>query len=246
MEFAGINFDLNFDIDFVVRVSAAIILGFILGLERELTNKYAGLRTHILVCLGACIFTIISIYGFPSYAEGDNIILNQATGIRDTGRVAAQIVSGIGFIGAGAVLRNGPMIIGLTTAATLWISAAIGMTCGVGMYDVAIIATLASVAVLTIIRVFERKILPASIKRNRRFKVVIYCNTDEVEKIHDYLSTTVDNIEEFSSKKLIENPEKQKVTSKFELANKKLMKEMYTKLTEICTPDALTIQEFND
>ena len=246
MEFAGINFDLNFDIDFVVRVSAAIILGFILGLERELTNKYAGLRTHILVCLGACIFTIISIYGFPSYAEGDNIILNQATGIRDTGRVAAQIVSGIGFIGAGAVLRNGPMIIGLTTAATLWISAAIGMTCGVGMYDVAIIATLSSVAVLTIIRVFERKILPASIKRNRRFKVVIYCNTDEVEKIHDYLSTTVDNIEEFSSKKLIENPEKLKVTSKFELANKKLMKEMYTKLTEICTPDALTIQEFND
>ena len=246
MEFAGINFDLNFDIDFVVRVSAAIILGFILGLERELTNKYAGLRTHILVCLGACIFTIISIYGFPSYAEGDNIILNQATGIRDTGRVAAQIVSGIGFIGAGAVLRNGPMIIGLTTAATLWISAAIGMTCGVGMYDVAIIATLASVAVLTIIRVFERKILPASIKRNRRFKVIIYCNTNEVEKIHDYLSTTVDNIEEFSSKKLIENPEKQKVTSKFELANKKLMKEMYTKLTEICTPDAVTIQEFND
>jgi len=235
-----------FNIDILIRVLSAVALGFILGLERELTNKNAGLRTHILVSLGACIFTIISIYGFPSYAEGDNIILNQATGIRDTGRVAAQIVSGIGFIGAGAVLRNGPMIIGLTTAATLWISAAIGMTCGVGMYDVAIITTVLSVAVLTLIRIFERKILPASIKRNRRFKVVVYCDATEVEKIHEYLAATVDNIEEFSSKKLIENPEKTKVSSKFELSNKKLMKEMYTKLAEICTPDAVTIQEFND
>lgn len=241
-----LNIDLNFDLEFLIRISIAVALGFILGLERELTNKYAGLRTHILVCLGACVFTIISIYGFPSYAEGDNIILNQATGIRDTGRVAAQIVSGIGFIGAGAVLRNGPMIIGLTTAATLWISAAIGMTCGVGMHDVAIVATLASVAVLTIIRVFERKILPASIKRNKRFKVVVYCKGDEVEKIHDFLTSTVDNIEDFSAKRLIENPEKSKVSSTFELSNKKLMRTLYSKLTEICAPDAITLQEFND
>ena len=89
------------------------------------------------------------------------------------------------------------------------------MTCGVGMYDVAIIATILSVAVLTIIRVFERKILPASIKRNKRFKVVVYCNATEVEKIHEYLTLTVDNIEEFSSKRLIENPEKTKISSKF-------------------------------
>ena len=150
---------MDFSIEILIRFSAALILGFILGLERELTNKYAGLRTHILVCIGACMFTIISIYGFPTFAEGDNVVVNNSTGIRDTGRVAAQVVSGIGFIGAGAVLRNGSMIIGLTTAATLWISAAIGMTCGVGLYDVAIIGTLASVAVLTIVRVFERKLL---------------------------------------------------------------------------------------
>ena len=118
------------NIDFIIRILAAIVLGFLIGLERELTNKYAGLRTHILVCLGACIFTIVSIYGFPTFATGDNVITEQATGIRDTARVAAQIVTGIGFIGAGTVLRNGPMIIGLTTAATLWISAAIGMACG--------------------------------------------------------------------------------------------------------------------
>ena len=94
--------------DIVIRLLAALVLGFLLGLERELTNKYAGLRTHILVCLGACVFTIISIYGFPTYATGDNVIVDNATGVRDTARVAAQIVTGIGFIGAGTVLRNGP------------------------------------------------------------------------------------------------------------------------------------------
>ena len=235
-----------FNIDILIRVLSAVALGFILGLERELTNKNAGLRTHILVSLGACIFTIISIYGFPSYAEGDNIILNQATGIRDTGRVAAQVVSGIGFIGAGAVLRNGPMILGLTTAATLWLSAAIGMTCGVGMFGLATLATIASVAVLTIIRIFERKILPTSVKKSRRHKVSIYCNTDSVNSVREYLVNTVDNVEDFSTKKLFENPEKSKVSCSFELIQKKMINEIYNKLTEICTPDSITIQELND
>lgn len=235
-----------FSIDFLIRIGAALVLGFILGLERELTNKYAGLRTHILVCLGACAFTIISIYGFPSYASGDNVLVDQATGIRDTGRVAAQVVSGIGFIGAGAVLRNGPMIIGLTTAATLWISAAIGMTCGVGMYDVAIVTTLTSVAVLTIIRVFERKILPSGFKRNRRFKITVYCNGDDVLKIQDYLTSNVIRIEDFSAKRLIENPDKSKVSTTFEYNRKKVMKNIYNKLCEMYTPDAVTIQEIND
>lgn len=235
-----------FSIDFLIRIGVALSLGFILGLERELTNKYAGLRTHILVCLGACAFTIISIYGFPSYATGDNIILDQATGIRDTGRVAAQVVSGIGFIGAGAVLRNGPMIIGLTTAATLWISAAIGMTCGVGMYDVAIITTLASVAVLTLIRIFERKILPSGFKRTRRFKITVYCVTEDVSKIQEFISANVLHIDDFSVKRLIENPEKFKVTTTFEHNRKKVMKNIYNKLAEISSPDAVTIQELND
>lgn len=235
-----------FSIDFLIRIGIALGLGFILGLERELTNKYAGLRTHILVCLGACAFTIISIYGFPSYATGDNVLVDQATGIRDTGRVAAQVVSGIGFIGAGAVLRNGPMIIGLTTAATLWISAAIGMTCGVGMYDVAIVTTIASVAVLTIIRVFERKILPSGFKRTRRFKLTIYCNNDDVAKIQEFISSNVLHIDDFTTKRLIENHEKSKVTSIFEHNRKKVMKNIYKNLCEICTADAVTIQELND
>lgn len=237
---------MDFSIEFLIRILAALGLGFLLGLERELTNKYAGLRTHILVCLGACIFTIVSIYGFPTFVNGDNVIVEQATGLRDSGRVAAQVVSGIGFIGAGAVLRNGPMIIGLTTAATLWISAAIGMTCGVGMYDIALITTLVSVAVLTLIRVFERRILPTSIKRAKRFKITVYCNECDVKNVQDYLACTVDNMEEFSCKRLIENPEKSKVSSRFELNQKKVMNDIYNKLTEICTPDSVTLQELND
>ena len=95
-----------FNAEYIIRLFLALALGFSLGLERELTNKYAGLRTHILVCLGACIFTLLSIYAFPTFATGDNVDIAQATGIRDTSRVAAQIVTGIGFIGAGTVEKR--------------------------------------------------------------------------------------------------------------------------------------------
>ena len=234
------------NIDFLIRLALALILGFALGLERELTNKYAGLRTHILVCLGACIFTILSIYGFPTFATGDNVIVEQATGVRDTARIAAQIVTGIGFIGAGTVLRNGPMVFGLTTAATLWIAASIGMACGAGIYDVAIISTLLSVAVLTIIRVFERQFLPSSGKQIKRYKISVYCNSQDEKKIYDYLTSNVDDMRDFTSKKLIENPNKSKISSSFELANKKFVNEIYYKLGELTDADSVSIQELND
>lgn len=234
-----------FNMECLIRLLLALAMGFSLGLERELTNKYAGLRTHILVCLGACIFTLLSIYGFPTFADGDNVVITNATGIRDTSRVAAQIVTGIGFIGAGTVLRNGPMVFGLTTAATLWIAASIGMACGAGMYDVAVVATLLSVAVLTLIRVFERRILPSSGKQVRRYKVVIYLNGEDVEKIYEFLSGAVDNMTDFSAKKLLENPEKSKISSTFELCNKKMMNEIYNKLNSLAELDSVNLQELN-
>lgn len=234
-----------FNMECLIRLLLALAMGFSLGLERELTNKYAGLRTHILVCLGACIFTLLSIYGFPTFADGDNVVITNATGIRDTSRVAAQIVTGIGFIGAGTVLRNGPMVFGLTTAATLWIAASIGMACGAGMYDVAIVATLLSVAVLTLIRVFERRILPSSGKQVKRYKVVIYLNGEDVEKIYGFLSGAVDNMTDFSAKKLLENPEKSKISSTFELCNKKMMNEIYNKLNSLAELDSVNLQELN-
>ena len=236
----------TFNLDFLIRLSVAVAMGFALGLERELTNKYAGLRTHILVCLGACVFTLLSIYGFPTFAPGDNVVVEQATGVRDTARIAAQIVTGIGFIGAGTVLRNGPMVFGLTTAATLWIAASIGMACGAGMYDVAVISTVLSVGVLTIIRVFEKQFLPTSSKQVKRFKISVYCNGEDVKEIYEFLNSKVEDLRDFSAKKLIENPQKSRVTTSFELSNKKVVDEIFYKLTDITDADSVSLQELND
>lgn len=111
-----------------LRLIAALLLGGIIGLEREYRSKDAGFRTHFLVALGAALFTIISQYGF-----GDTV--------KDSSRVAAQVVSGIGFIGAGLIVFQRNVVRGLTTAAGLWVTAAIGMACGVGMYVLAAIVT---------------------------------------------------------------------------------------------------------
>lgn len=238
--------DTFFNAEYIIRLFLALVLGFSLGLERELTNKYAGLRTHILVCLGACVFTLLSIYAFPTFATGDNVVIHNATGIRDTSRVAAQIVTGIGFIGAGTVLRNGPMVFGLTTAATLWIAASIGMACGSGMFDIAIIATVLSVAVLTLIRIFEKQFLPSSGKQVKRCKITLYINEQDTNIIYDFLTKNVKNMKDFSSKKLLENPEKVKISSTFDFGNKKVMSEFYKKISNLVPIDSILLQEIND
>lgn len=103
-----------------VRLLVAAALGSIVGYEREHVGKPAGVRTHGMVALGAALFTVVSLYGFG--------------GVGDPGRVAAQIVTGIGFLGAGAILHSRGSVHGLTTAASLWVTAAIGVAVGVGMY----------------------------------------------------------------------------------------------------------------
>ena len=237
---------MDFNAEFIIRLFMALGMGFILGLERELTNKYAGLRTHILVCLGACIFTILSIYGFPTFAPGDNVVVDNATGVRDTSRVAAQILTGIGFIGAGTVLRNGPMVFGLTTAATLWIAASIGMACGAGMFNIALIATVLSVAVLTLIRIFERQFLPTSGKQVRRYKLTVYLNRNDVNKVYDYLINKVEYMKDFTAKKLLENPEKSKISTVIDITNKKRTDDIYKKISNMVDADSITLQEIND
>ena len=113
---------------FTLRLVVAMALGGIVGLEREYRAKDAGFRTHFLVAIGSALFTLISIYGFVE-------------GVKDTSRVAAQVVSGIGFLGAGLIVFQRNVIRGLTTAAGLWVTAAIGMACGVGMFYVAALVT---------------------------------------------------------------------------------------------------------
>jgi putative Mg2+ transporter-C (MgtC) family protein len=113
------------------------VLGAAVGLERQLHAREAGLRTHLLVSVGAALFTIISAYGFHDVLES-----NSASLVRlDPSRIAAQIVTGIGFLGAGAIIRQGVSIRGLTTAATLWVVAAIGMAAGAGFYSAGVVGT---------------------------------------------------------------------------------------------------------
>ena len=112
-----------------LRLVVAMILGALIGTERELRAKDAGFRTHFLVALGSALFCIVSQFGFPE-------------GLRDSSRVAAQVVSGIGFLGAGTIILQRSKVRGLTTAAGLWVTAAIGLACGTGLYLIATITTL--------------------------------------------------------------------------------------------------------
>ncbi len=234
------------NLDYMLRILIAVIFGFCIGLERELTNKYAGLRTHILVCLGACVFTLISIYGFPTFAPGDNVLIDQATGIRDTSRVAAQIVTGIGFIGAGTVLRNGPIVLGLTTAATLWIAASIGMACGAGMFEIAFAGTLLSILTLVSIRVFERKVLPNSTKRTKRVKLVIVCQNQFANKIHEYIIEKYQDISELSKKQLKADENSTKITCVMDVITRKPIKDLYKSFQTLEGIDSISIQETID
>lgn len=111
----------------ILRLALALLLGGLLGLERELSGQAAGLRTHLLVSLGACLFTLVGVSAGQSLAGTDD------SGIRaDITRIPSQIVVGIGFLGGGAILRHGTSIHGLTTAANLWLTASVGLAVGMG------------------------------------------------------------------------------------------------------------------
>ena len=122
-------------LDFILRLFVASLLGGLIGLEREYREKAAGLRTHFLVALGSALFMIVSAYGFDGVLTDSHMRL-------DVSRIAAQVVSGIGFIGAGTIIFQKNAIHGLTTAAGVWVTAAIGLACGAGMYLLALVASL--------------------------------------------------------------------------------------------------------
>jgi putative Mg2+ transporter-C (MgtC) family protein len=198
------------------------------------------------VCLGACVFTIISIYGFPTFAPGDNVNPMQATGIRDTGRVAAQIVTGIGFIGAGTVLRNGPIVLGLTTAATLWLAASIGMACGAGMFDIAFAGTCLAVLTLVIVRIFERKVFPNSIKRTRRIRISLICTPEEVDIVQDFLLNKYKNLIELTKRPQEGEPSSVKLACVVDLSVQKSIKDLYKTFQKQDGIISVSIREFNE
>lgn len=136
--------------EIVIRIALSALLGMIIGYERERQNQPAGLRTHTILAIGSCLAMTISI----------NLAMQfQPTVSGDPGRLAAQVISGIGFLGAGAILRYGTSVKGLTTATSLWTIAIVGLAIGAGHYFAAIAATAAALIVLTLLNLLEKKVI---------------------------------------------------------------------------------------
>lgn len=144
------DFSYNLQVQIIFQLFLSVILGGLVGLEREYQKRSAGLRTHSLVCLGSALFTIISSEIFYQWIDKTGVSF-------DPSRIISGIVLGVGFIGAGLIMHRGPKIEGLTTAAGIWVVSAIGIAVGVKLYLVAIFTAFLTIGILAILRLIEEK-----------------------------------------------------------------------------------------
>ncbi len=161
----------NMEIETIIRVVYACLLGLMIGLERSKKHKAAGLRTYILVAVGATIFTIVSKYGFLAIAAEKTRV--------DVSRVAHTIVTGVGFLGAGIIISKGDKVQGITTAAGVWSTAAIGIACGTGMYIPAAVTAVLILVTQSLLREW------APIGHEKNGKIVV-CLDDSVESLQEF------------------------------------------------------------
>ena len=200
--------------DNLFRLALAAALGGVIGFERELRDREAGLRTHMLVCLGSALFTIVSAYGFHEFlVSGDQVVRADPT------RIAAQIVTGIGFLGAGAIIRQGVSVRGLTTAATLWVSAAIGIAAGAGYYPGAVLGTAVTLLALWPIRVLAYRVLQ-EIRPTERSIVVELRAEAKVAQLLEMLEEQGAKIEHFQ---LEDDRDRRVVTLTLDTPSEKLL-----------------------
>jgi putative Mg2+ transporter-C (MgtC) family protein len=203
--------------DNLARLSLAAVLGGAIGFERELRDREAGLRTHLLVCLGSALFTIVSAYGFREFlTSGDQVIRADPT------RIAAQIVTGIGFLGAGAIIRQGLSVRGLTTAATLWVSAAIGIAAGAGYYPGAVLGTVVTLIALWPLRIAAYQVFERLRPEERSIVVDLREGTKATQLI-DALERAHARIEHFQ---LEDEPDRRIVTLTLDTPSEKLLTEL--------------------
>jgi len=178
----------------VLRLVVALILGALIGMERETHGRPAGLRTHVLVCMGSTLFTIASfVIAGPQRPLGP---------INDPGRIAAQIVTGIGFLGAGTIIHQGSIVRGLTTAASIWVVAAIGLAVGIGtpmMMGLATVATILAVATLFFMGQLDKYLISSHTERH--ITITTGRNTDRICEIlqmlpeHDARPRSIESLE---------------------------------------------------
>lgn len=191
----------------LVSLLFAAFFAGIIGYERETNGHNAGFRTHILVAVGSAIVMILSLYGFPSFDE-------QNAGVRDPARLAAQVVSGIGFLGAGAIIKSGFSVRGLTTATTLWVSMAIGLAAGSGCFCIAALGTLVAVVALVSMRRVEK----AAAKKNPYIVLVYDYTKGSMKEILEISSEFGVTIHETSTE-LIEVDGETRVRLSFKIAS---------------------------
>ena len=189
------------DIMMVVRLVLAAILGGIVGIERGSGDRPAGFRTHILVCVGSALFMLVSMYGFDELTPAEALHEGDLGARRDSARIAAQVVSGIGFLGAGTILHEGLTIRGLTTAASLWMVSAIGLAVGSGMFFLSTMATVITMITLVTFHTWEKRFAATS-RSDRRFVRITTSNrNDVIADITGYLTLNGIQVKSLNLKK---------------------------------------------
>ena len=176
--------------DIILRIGLSLVLGGIIGFERERDSQPAGLRTHMILVVGACLAMILSV----------NIAFKAGT---DPTRLAAQVVSGIGFLGAGAILRSGFNVKGLTTATTMWTMAIVGLAVGAGYYAVSAITTAVLMIVLSLLDVFEKRFVRINIIRN--LVIDVHERKGVLREVRKTMTQIADQIIDFSVKKSVKS-----------------------------------------
>lgn len=184
--------------ELISRLVLAALLGSVIGFERERLSWAAGLRTHMLVCVGSALIMIVSAFGFADALGGEHVVL-------DPSRMAAQVVSGIGFLGAGSILLRGEIVRGLTTAASLWSVAAIGLAVGGGLYTAAIAATIIILIILAGIKPLERRFI--TFRQRRRISLLVDRGALTFHSLHDALGTSSSRVKQFVVQQNDDSPE---------------------------------------
>ena len=212
-------------VECLLRILLAVGLGFALGVERQLRLKVAGIRTHAVVAAGACIFVLVSIYGFPD---------------SDPARVAAQVVSGIGFIGAGMILHRQNAVTGLTSAAGIWLTAAIGMAAGAGMYIISSGATVLIIIVQLLLHIPCRLLME---KHYSEIQITFVSTDDECQQNIKKLFE-VQKFTEYKASRMKENEEGEVVFNAV-IHTKKQIDDEFIRQTLLDFPNIISIQRSN-
>ena len=216
--------------EMVTRLTLAALAGSVIGLERERLLWAAGLRTHMLVCVGSCLIMIVSAYGFSDVLGTKNVVL-------DPSRIAAQVVSGIGFLGAGTILLRGEVVKGLTTAASLWGVAAIGLAVGSGLYVPALATTALVVGILAGIKPFEERWRERM--RAQTLHMIVRRGSLSIDRLHEVSGERASRVRQFTTRPA-SDPDFDAVTVTFVRLSRTSFEAIAAKLRE--TPDVITVE----